>query len=80
MGDEVKLVQSMYFEGNSATWEHQDTYYLDSEKIGSMVAGWIALEDIEADAGRFFVCPKSHLIDMGLQNTENNVIDDHEIY
>jgi len=80
VGDDVKLVQSMYFEGNSATWEHQDTYYLDSEKVGSMVAGWIALEDIAADAGRFFVCPKSHLIDMGLQSKENNVIDNHDVY
>ncbi len=80
LGDEAKLVQSMYFEGNSATWEHQDTYYLDSEKLGAMVAGWIALEDIAADAGRFFVCPKSHLIDMGLQSKENNVIDNHDIY
>ena len=37
----------MYFEGNSATWEHQDTYYLDSEKVGCMIAGWIALENIK---------------------------------
>ena len=30
--EDPKLVQSMYFEGNSATWAHQDTYYLDSER------------------------------------------------
>ena len=49
LGEKPKIVQSMYFEGNSATWEHQDTYYLDSEKIGKMTAGWIALEEIKAD-------------------------------
>jgi phytanoyl-CoA hydroxylase len=78
--EKPKIVQSMYFEGNSATWEHQDSYYLDSEKVGSMAAAWIALEDIDAEAGRFFVCPKSHLIDMGRQNSSNNIADRHEEY
>ena len=32
LGEAGKIVQSMYFEGNPATWAHQDTYYLDSEK------------------------------------------------
>lgn len=74
------IVQSMYFEGNSATWEHQDTYYLDSEKVGAMTAAWIALEDIGASAGRFFVCAGSHSIDMGLQGLANNIADHHEEY
>jgi phytanoyl-CoA hydroxylase len=80
LNDTPKIVQSMYFEGNSATWEHQDTYYLDSEKIGSMVAAWIALEDIGARAGRFFVCAGSHKIHMGLQTYANNIADHHEDY
>lgn len=63
-GEDPKLVQTMYFEGNSATWAHQDTYYLDSEHVGAMVAAWIALEDIHAGAGRFFVYPRSHLLDV----------------
>ena len=75
-----KIVQSMYFEGNSATWEHQDSYYLDSERVGSMVAAWVALEDIDAEAGRFFVCPKSHLLNLGKQNSQNNIADHHEDY
>ena len=70
----------MYFEGNSATWEHQDTYYLDSEKIGVMTAGWLALEEIKADAGRFFICPLSHKIDLGKQNSTNNVAENHVKY
>ena len=46
-GERPKFVQSMNFEGNSATWEHQDSYYLDDEKTGKMIAGWLALEDIK---------------------------------
>lgn len=68
--EEGKLVQSMYFEGNAETWPHQDTYYLDSERIGTMVACWYALEDIDAGAGRFFVVPGSHRIDM-VKNGKN---------
>lgn len=80
LGDTPKIVQSMYFEGNSATWEHQDSYYLDSEHVGTMAAAWIALEDINADAGRFFVCPGSHKIEMGVQTATNNIADHHEDY
>jgi len=80
LGDAPKVVQSMYFEGNSQTWEHQDSYYLDSENIGKMAACWIALENITAKAGRFFVCPGSHRIDLGKQNSETNVADRHDVY
>ncbi len=80
LGERPKIVQSMYFEGNSATWEHQDSYYLDSEKIGSMAGAWIALEDIAAGAGRFFICPQSHRLDLGRQGFHNNIVDNHELY
>ena len=79
-GDTPKVVQSMYFEGNSATWEHQDSYYLDSENVGTMVAAWIAVEDISATAGRFFICPKSHLIDLGEQDAYTNIAENHHVY
>lgn len=79
-GERPKFVQSMYFEGNSATWEHQDTYYLDSVKVGSMMAGWLALEDIKADAGRFFVCPMSNKEELIEQNKNNNYGTDHDKY
>lgn len=75
-----KIVQSMYFEGNSAPWEHQDSYYLDSEHMGTMAAAWIALEDITPRAGRFFVCPKTHLLDWPSQSLNDNVIDAHDVY
>ena len=80
LGEKPKIVQSMYFEGNSATWEHQDSYYLDSEKIGEMSAGWVALEEIKAEAGRFFICPESHRIELGKQNINNNIADNHDKY
>lgn len=75
-----KLVQSMYFEGNSETWPHQDTYYLDSERIGTMVGFWYALEDIDAGAGRFFVVPRSHRIDMAKNGKNFDVAFNHGRY
>ena len=80
LDERPKFVQSMYFEGNSATWEHQDTYYLDSENIGSMIAGWIALENIAYDAGRFFICPQSNKIDLIKQTKINNYAYNHQKY
>jgi phytanoyl-CoA hydroxylase len=80
LGDAPKIVQSMYFEGNSATWEHQDSYYLDSESIGEMSAAWIALENISAKAGRFFICPGSHKIKLDDHSLYNNIAENHEDY
>jgi phytanoyl-CoA hydroxylase len=79
-GELPKLMQSMYFEGNTQTWPHQDSYYLDSEKIGSMAAAWFALEDIKPGAGRFFVYPRSHLIDMFKNEGNFDVAFNHERY
>jgi phytanoyl-CoA hydroxylase len=79
-GEDPKLVQSMYFEGNSATWAHQDTYYLDSERVGTMVAAWIALEDIHAGAGRFYVYARSHRIDLAKNGGDFDVAFHHDRY
>jgi phytanoyl-CoA hydroxylase len=75
-----KIVQSMYFEGNPSTWAHQDTYYLDSERIGAMVGAWIALEDIAPGAGRFFIYPKSHLIDLAMNKGSMSIASNHAGY
>ncbi len=57
----TKLIQSMFFEAPAGTWAHQDSYYQDSaDGLGGGVAGWFALEDIDAGAGRFYVAPRSH--------------------
>lgn len=57
----TKLIQTMFFEAPAGTWAHQDSYYQDSAvALGRCVAGWYALEDVDAAAGRFYVCPRSH--------------------
>jgi phytanoyl-CoA hydroxylase len=80
LGEPGTLVQSMYFDGNPATWPHQDTYYLDSEEIGRMTAAWIALEDIHPGAGRFYVYPRSHLIDMTRNGGDFDIAFNHDRY
>ena len=79
-GEDGKLVQSMFFEGNPATWAHQDTYYLDSEKIGTMLGAWIAVEDIQPGAGRFYVYPGSHQIDIKKNGGDFDIAFNHERY
>ena len=79
-GEAGTIVQSMYFEGNPITWAHQDTYYLDSVDIGRMAAAWIAVEDIHPGAGRFYVYPGSHLIDMHKNGGDFDIAFNHDRY
>lgn len=80
LGEPGKLVQSMYFHGNPSTWPHQDSYYLDSEQIGAMTAAWIAAEDIAPGAGRFFVYPGSHKIDLRKNGGDFDIAFHHDRY
>src|SRR5215510_13634773 len=80
LGDKPKLVQSMYFEANGATQAHQDTYYLDAERLVGMTAGWFALEDIAAEAGRFYVCPGSQKIDVAQNAGKFDIAFNHARY
>lgn len=59
----VRLMQTMLFDLNAATPAHQDWYYLDSAPGGRLIAAWIALEDIDERAGRFYVMPGSQHMD-----------------
>jgi len=63
--DNFSLMQTMLFDLNTATPAHQDWYYLDSIPSGHLIAAWIALEDIDERAGRFFVLPGSQTRDFG---------------
>lgn len=54
------LMQSMLFDKNAATPPHQDWWYLDSVPNGELAAAWIALEDIPAAAGRFYLMSGTH--------------------
>jgi phytanoyl-CoA hydroxylase len=74
------VVQSMYFEGNSVTWEHQDSFYLDGGQIGSLMGVWIALESINELAGRFWVAPRTHRYDFSEPSAEVNVATGHSQY
>jgi phytanoyl-CoA hydroxylase len=80
LGEPGQLMQSMYFEGNPATWPHQDTYYLDSEKIGGMAAVWVAVEDIKPGAGRFYIYPGSHKIDIKKNGGDFDIAFHHDRY
>ncbi|MEM9846995.1 MAG: phytanoyl-CoA dioxygenase family protein [Bacteroidota bacterium] len=80
MGDAPKLVQSMFFEGNPTTWAHQDCYYLDSEDQGRMIGSWYALEDIHPGAGRFYVYPTSHKIDIEKNGGDFDIAFNHDRY
>jgi phytanoyl-CoA hydroxylase len=67
------LMQSMLFDQNTTTPPHQDWWYLDSVPNGSLLAAWIAMEDIQEEAGRFYVIPKSHHLvfhEEGLSHSE----------
>lgn len=52
------MTQTMIFE-QAVTPAHQDWTYLDTIPAGHLTAAWIALENIEPDAARFFVVPGS---------------------
>lgn len=68
--EEHNLMQSMFFDMNTATPAHQDWYYLDSLPNGHLLAGWFAMEDIHEEAGRFYVLPKSNTVDFELTDDE----------
>jgi len=79
---QTKVIQSMFFEAPTGTWAHQDSYYQDSaSKLGMMVGGWFALEDIDANAGRFYVCPGSHKSELLVRNEGDcNFATGHDCY
>ncbi|GJM09399.1 MAG: hypothetical protein DHS20C11_16750 [Lysobacteraceae bacterium] len=74
------LVQSMYFEGNPATWAHQDCYYLDSTREGDLMGAWLALEDIDPRSGQFYVMPGSHRLDLLPNEGATSIAYNHDAY
>lgn len=53
------LMQGMLFDANTETQPHQEWWYLDTVPNGHLTIAWIALEDIDERAGRFYVLPKA---------------------
>ncbi|HET6518540.1 MAG TPA: phytanoyl-CoA dioxygenase family protein [Geminicoccaceae bacterium] len=60
LGEQGRIVHTMYFDGNQETWAHRDSHYIDAEQTGRMIGVWIAAEDIHPGAGRFYVYARSH--------------------
>ncbi len=58
------LMQTMLFDQNTETQPHQDWWYLDSVPNGELAAVWIALEDIDERAGRFYVLDRTTDVDL----------------
>ena len=52
---------NMLFDKSMETIDHIDSWYLDTNPYGNLLAVWVALEDINGDGGSFHVYPKSHL-------------------
>ncbi|GAB1545539.1 hypothetical protein NUACC21_82150 [Scytonema sp. NUACC21] len=62
--ESFNLMQTMLFDANTETPPHQDWWYLDTVPNGNLVGAWIALEDIDERAGRFYVIPTSTNINL----------------
>ena len=60
----LRWLQSLIFDLNRGTVPHQDSYYVDTVPGGHALAVWIALEDINEKAGRFYVLPQTMHIDL----------------
>ncbi|MDZ8052988.1 MAG: phytanoyl-CoA dioxygenase family protein [Aulosira sp. ZfuVER01] len=58
--ESFNLMQTMLFDANTETQPHQDWWYLDTVPNGYLIGVWIALEDINENAGRFYIIPKTN--------------------
>src|SRR5262249_32048777 len=63
-GPRVRLLSCNHFDANPVTTPHQDAFFWGDKKIGEIIGAWVALENIHAKAGRLFVSPFSHTIDL----------------
>jgi phytanoyl-CoA hydroxylase len=61
LGAPARLVDSLYFDASQFPWAQRDGRFIDATRPDAMIGAWIAAEDIEAGAGRFYVLPRSHL-------------------
>ncbi len=57
---EFCMWQNMFFDKSTGTVDHIDTWYLDTDPMGSLIGTWVALEDIDGSGGEFHIFPKSH--------------------
>lgn len=64
LGTNIRLLTTNHFEANPETIPHHDCYFWGRTKPGDIIGAWVALEDIAPGAGRLYVYPGSHLVDM----------------
>lgn len=62
--DRMQLMQTMLVDANPKTQAHQDWWYPDTVPNGNLIAAWIALEDIDERAGRFYVMRDSQSVNL----------------
>jgi phytanoyl-CoA hydroxylase len=67
------LMETTLFDANTETPAHQDWWYLDSVPNGRLLGAWIALENIEEDAGRFYLIPETHKMILHESDTPHSV-------
>ena len=49
------------FDKSTGTIDHIDSYYIDTDPQGYLIAAWVALENIDGKGGEFHIYPGSHL-------------------
>jgi len=60
LGVEAILFQTLLFPKGRGQLEHSDTIHMTTYPLGYMCAAWVALEDIDPDAGPLCYYPGSH--------------------
>jgi phytanoyl-CoA hydroxylase len=60
----LQLTQTMLMDANPKTPPHQDWWYPDTVHNGNLIAAWVALEDIDERAGRFYVMRDSQRVNL----------------
>lgn len=61
---QMQLMQTMLMDANPKTPPHQDWWYPDTVPNGDLIAAWIALEDVDERAGRFYVMRDSQSVNL----------------
>lgn len=74
LGRPVRLFQTLNFLQGTEQPAHSDSFHMTTEPRGYLVGAWVALEDIDPDAGPVFYYPGSHRLpyvmteDLGIED------------
>jgi ectoine hydroxylase-related dioxygenase (phytanoyl-CoA dioxygenase family) len=73
MGKQVGLFQSINFIEGSQQKSHSDSIHMTTFPYGNLIAVWVALEDISADAGPLHYYPGSHKLPYIMNRDFDNI-------